>query len=217
MGGLRMRPLSRRIVRLCSTAILVMVAGCSSTTGGNGFADLWWTADQQGRRLLGRGEFARAAERFEDPMWKGVAHYRDGNFEQAAEFFGRVSAAEAAFNLGKAHAGLGRYEEAVGAYEAALAERPDWREAIDNRDAVAALIPQQLELPEDEQGSGEPSFDPDEIRFDEKGQKGRPGEIEQSLLTDEQLAEMWLRRLQTSPAGFLRQRFALEAASESTP
>ena len=39
------------------------------------------------------------------------------------------------------------------------------------------------------------------------------GEVEQSQLTDDQLAEMWLRRLQTSPADFLRQRFAVEAAT----
>ncbi len=36
-----------------------------------------------------------------------------------------------------------------------------------------------------------------------------------SVLSDEQLAEMWMRRLQTTPADFLRQRFAMEAAEGS--
>jgi Ca-activated chloride channel family protein len=203
-----------RIVAWASLAILAGVVGCSSTAAPTRFADLWWTADQQGRRLLEQGEPGRAAERFEDPMWKGVAYYREGDFEQAADWFGRVATPEAAFNLGNANALLGRYEEALAAYDAALAERPAWPQAIENRETVAALIAQRLELPEDEQATGEPSLDPDEIRFDEKGEKGQVGEIQQSALTDEQLAEMWLRRLQTSPGDFLRQRFALEAASE---
>ena len=32
------------------------------------------------------------------------------------------------------------------------------------------------------------------------------------LLNDEQITEMWMRRLQTTPADFLRQRFAVEVA-----
>ena len=56
------------------------------------------------------------------------------------------------------------------------------------------------------------SFKPDEIKFDEKGKKGKEGEIEQQMLTDEQKAEMWLRRLQVTPADFLRRKFAAQAA-----
>ena len=147
-------------------------------------------------------------------MWKGAAHYRGGDFEQAADRFARLATAEASFNLGNAYVMLGRYEEALAGYQAALADRPAWAEAIDNRDAVSALLAQQQEPPEEDQESGDPSFDPDEIKFDDKAEKGKTGEIEMSQLTDEQLAEMWLRRLQTSPAGFLRQRFAMEAAED---
>jgi hypothetical protein len=35
------------------------------------------------------------------------------------------------------------------------------------------------------------------------------------LHSDDQLAEMWLRRLQTTPADFLRVRFAAEAAGQN--
>jgi Ca-activated chloride channel family protein len=179
------------------------------------FADLWLTADQQGRRLFERGEYDEATRRFVDPMWKGVAAYSSGEFERAAESFARLTTAEASFNLGNAYAMVGRYQEAVTAYEAAIAERPGWAEAIENRETVLALIPVEPDLPEEEQTSGDPSFDPDEIQFDEKGKKGKPGEVQVEQLTDQQLAEMWLRRLETSPADFLRQRFALEAAADS--
>jgi Ca-activated chloride channel family protein len=200
---------------------LVVSAGCGPSGSGDlRFADLFWTPDQQGRRHFERGEHALAAERFDNPMWVGAAHYRAGDYQLAVDSFSRVTSAEGAFNLGNAYAMLSRYEEALAAYEAAVAERPDWTEAVENRDAVLAMIPQQLELPEEEQGSGEPSLDPDEIRFDEKGKQGKVGQIERAQLTDEQLAEMWLRRLQTSPGDYLRQRFAVEAAmadSETAP
>lgn len=198
-----------------SSAVLVLsfLTGCGSPARDDlRFVDLWLTADQQGRRHFDRGEYVEAAAAFEDPMWQGAAHYRNGDYEHAAEAFGRSTTAEASFNLGNAYVMAGRYEEALAGYEAALADRPDWPEAIANRDAVRALLERPMELPEEEQASGEPSFDPDEITFDEKGKQGQLGQIEVEQLNDDQLAEMWLRRLQTSPADFMRQRFAVEAA-----
>ena len=64
-----------------------------------------------------------------------------------------------------------------------------------------------------------PSFGADEVVFDERGEKGESGEVDMSLLSDEQLSEMWMRRLSTSPADFLRTRFAMESArsEESEP
>ena len=94
-----------------------------------------------------------------------------------------------------------------------LVQNPAVPVAYANRDAVRALIPVEPPPPDEEQATGEPSLDPDEIQFDEKGDKGTRGEIEMEQLSDDQLAEIWLRRLQTSPADFLRQRFAVEAAA----
>jgi Ca-activated chloride channel homolog len=36
------------------------------------------TPDQQGQLAYERGDYAGAAERFADPMWRGVALYRAG-------------------------------------------------------------------------------------------------------------------------------------------
>jgi Ca-activated chloride channel family protein len=60
------------------------------------------------------------------------------------------------------------------------------------------------------------SFDPDEIKFDEKGKKGKEGEIEQAQLTDEQVTELWMRRIQTSPAQFLKLKFSYQSQMQST-
>ena len=197
------------------TAVVVWVllgAGipASAEAGEFRFADLWLTPDQQGRYWLERDEPLKAAERFADPMWKGVAYYRAGDWENAILQFARVDTAPGWFNLGNAYARSGNNEEAIKAYDEALARRPGWTEAEENRALVMSLIP-PLEPESDEEQQGDPHYEPDEVKFDEKGKKGKEGEIEQTLLTDEQKAEMWLRRLQVTPADFLRRKFAAQA------
>jgi Ca-activated chloride channel family protein len=78
---------------------------------------------------------------------------------------------------------------------------------------VRALIPPPANEESPPPG-GEPSFSADEIKFDDKADQGTEGEVEMSLLSDDQLSEMWMRRLSTSPADFLRRRFAMEAAPQ---
>lgn len=173
------------------------------------FADLWLTKDQQGRLAYERGDFDAAAALFEDPMWKGAAAYRAGDWDKAVDAFARLDTAEAFFNLGNAYARRGELPLAVAAYEQALARRPDWREARENRERVAALIPKKKD-DEGEEDSGDPSYAPDEVKFDDKGKKGKEGRVE---VSESQMGELWLRGLTTSPAGFLRQKFAVQAAA----
>ena len=103
-------------------------------------------------------------------------------------------------------------------YDVALETRLDWIEASENRDLVQALIERQAEedQPEGDAPPGPPSFDPDEVQFDERGEQGERGEVDPGMLDADQLAEMWMRRLQTSPAQFLRNRFAVEAAQRAS-
>lgn len=175
------------------------------------FIDLWLTPDQQGRRLLERGEFAAAAVTFEDPMWRGVASYRAGDFDAAIDAFAADPSPEAAFDFGNAQARLGNYQQAVASYQQALADRPGWIEAQENLDLVQAILDAQAD--DAPQGNpGDPTFAPDELQFDDQAPQGERGEVDMQQLTDEQIAEMWMRRLQTSPADFLRRRFATEVA-----
>ena len=59
-------------------AVIPMFAGCVQENPG--FADYWLTRDQQGRYLLERGDSTAAAMRFEDPLWRGVVQFEEGNF-----------------------------------------------------------------------------------------------------------------------------------------
>ena len=186
-------------VRL-SIAVILVLPGCS--------AEVWLTPDQQGRIAFERGGFGEAGERFSDPMWQGAAFFRAGDYERALDAFARVDSAEAYFNLGNSYAWLENYEQAAASYQTALERRPDWTQARENMALVMARIPA---APDDDDPSagGEPHFSADEVQFDDKADQGTRGEVEMSAFTEDQVAEMWMRRLSTSPADFLRRRFAM--------
>jgi Ca-activated chloride channel family protein len=179
--------------------------------------NFWLTPDQQGRCCFEKGDYAAAAERFQDPLWKGIAYYRSKNFEAAVEQFARVDTAEGYFNLGDAYARLGRLEQAVMSYEETLRRTPDDIATRENRDLVESLIQKKKKAKEEEPPEGqEPTYNPDEIKFDEKGKKGKKGEVDQAELSAEQIQQMWMRRLQTTPSDFLRLKFAAQAEESKT-
>jgi len=173
------------------------------------FADMWLTADQQGQLAFNRGDYVTAADRFADPMRKGVALYRAGKFNESLDAFARVDSPESDFNQGNALARLGRFPDAAARYRAALTRRPGYSEAQANLAIVLKLIPPPKK--DDEQEAGDPSEKPDKVEFDDKAKKGKAGQVD----VKQQTAEMWMRNIQTTPAGLLQRKFALEA-QEST-
>jgi len=168
----------------------------------------WFTADQQGQRAFDDGHYREAAERFADPMRKGAALYRAGEFKQAQAMFARLDTAEAHFNRGNCLVFLGQYDAAVESYDRALARRPGWQDALDNR-TIAATRAERLKS---EGGDlGDQQIGADEIVFD----KSKPGGQE-TVVNEEQAADsssmqaLWLRRVQTRPADFLKAKFAYQ-------
>ena len=175
---------------------------------------LWLTPDQQGRRLMERESFAEAAETFHDPMWRGVAWYRAGEFEKATQAFARVSSAEAQYNLGNCWVLLGKYEKAVASYDRALQSRPQWKEASENRDLAAA----RAKLVEQKGGEmGDQKIGADEIVFDKDKKKGgQDTEVAgEQAMSDAAVQAIWLRQVQTKPADFLKAKFAYQQAGDS--
>ncbi|NJN47632.1 MAG: tetratricopeptide repeat protein [Candidatus Competibacteraceae bacterium] len=117
------------VVAAVAIAIVILVHSITSKP----FRDYWLTPDQQGRRLEAAGDYAEAATRYIDPLRRGVAFYRAGDFEAAATAFARVDTPEAAFNRGNALVLLGQYDQALASYDSALRLRPGWPEAEANR------------------------------------------------------------------------------------
>jgi Ca-activated chloride channel family protein len=178
-----------------------------------GWVDWWLTPDQQGDRLMAQQEYLDAAEAFEDPMRKGVAFYRGGDFESAAAVFGRIRSAGAAYNRGNALLMLARYEDAISSYQAALGMRPDWNEAQQNL-AIAVARKERLAPPEDDAGGTGGQLGADEIVFDDTGRVNKAGSEDVTEggegLSEDEMRAVWLRRVQNDPAEFLRTRFAYQ-------
>lgn len=177
------------------------------------WAGLWFTPEQSGQRLMDQEEFEAAAQAFEDPMRVGVAWYRAGEFEKAEQAFARVPSAEAEFNRGNCLVMQGKYEAAVKRFDRALELRPDWEDAQVNRE-VAAI---RADRTRQEGGDmGDQKIGADKIVFDNQ-KKGGSQETEvdqQQAMSQSEMQAMWLRRVQTKPADFLRSKFAFQLSEE---
>lgn len=168
-------------------------------------AGMWLTSDQQGRIAFDRGDYAGAAAHFADPMWRGVALYRAGKFGEAVDAFAQVRTAVSYYNQGDALARLDKLEEAAASFKEALKLRPGWHEAEENLTLVETLIADRKKQ-EDEQEEA-PDLKPDQIQFDDKGKKGKEGQVDLA----QQTAEMWMRNIQITPTDLLARKFAIEA------
>jgi Ca-activated chloride channel family protein len=204
-------------VRWTSAALAVVFVLPPATDQSHfSWMDLWLTHDQQGRYYFERGEYQKAAAKFEDPMWKGLAFSRAGNYEDALNAFALSDSAEAWYNQGNALAHMGKYPDAVQAYQQALARRHSWPEAEKNLALVESLIPKKENKDKEEEQEVAPNLPPNQVKFDEKGKKGKQVQI-QAKLDPKKMAEIWMRNIQTTPADFLRRRFAMQAAQEGRP
>lgn len=112
--------------------------------------DLWLTRDQQAARALEAGDAERAAELFNSPEWKGAAEYRSDDFENAAEAFRGIESSDGQYNLGNSLARQQRFEDAIAAYDRALAMDPGNEDAAFNKQLLEALMQQQEQQQNDE-------------------------------------------------------------------
>ena len=178
------------------------------------WANLFQTPDQQGRRHFERGEYDDAASHFEDAMWRGTALYAAGRYEEAIDAFAALDTAAAWFGEGNAFARLGRYEDAIDAFEQALARDPGHDGAAHNRQIVEAAWQKQKAADEEPPAKGGDTLGADEYVIDkDKNKKKRP-ETEETTFggeMDQRMAEIWMRQVQTRPADFLRNKFAVQA------
>lgn len=183
-------------------------------TGHRSLITYFLTPDQQGQRHFQRGEFAPAAKAFHDPMWQGTAWYRAGEFEKAAQAFARRDKAEAYFNQGNAWLMRGKYDTAITCYDQALEKRPGWKEATENR----ALASARMKMTEAPGGDlGDQKLGADKIVFDKKAKnEGQDTEVAGGkALSDQEMQALWLRRVQTRPADFLKAKFSYQQAARA--
>lgn len=118
---------------------LILLVSPPTPVAASGWTDLWLRPDQQALRALEAGD-AAAGERFDDPRWRAAALYRSGDYQGALAQLTGQTGAEAHYNRGNVLARLGRYEDAIAEYDAALQQAPDHADARHNRALVRALL-----------------------------------------------------------------------------
>ncbi len=112
----------------------------SSCTKDINFADLWYTKDYQGQRLMNRKNYNEAAKQFSDPMHKGVAAFKAGQFEDAIESFKQDTTAHGAYNLGLAYLNNGDTVAAFQAFGYATEKDPKLQTAIEAKQQLSSLM-----------------------------------------------------------------------------
>ncbi|MDN3273589.1 VWA domain-containing protein [Frankia sp. RB7] len=179
------------------------------------FVSLWLTPDQQGRLAFDRGDYRAAANLFADPMWRGISAYRAYDFIVAAQEFAKVETPEGTFALGNAQAQNHAFEKAIKAYDDLLKVQPGNLAAKTNRAIVqAALDAKEAMRRKQEQNDGAPPDQKaDEMRVDPKQKGGKTIKVTPQDVTTAGAAEAWMRQVQTSPADFLKLKFAIQAAA----
>ena len=105
--------------------------------------DLWQRRDQQAAHALRNGHAKQAAALALDPALRGSAAYRAGDYAKAIEALHPLDTTDAQYNLGNALAKAGRYQEALAAYDRALALDPHNADATANRKAVEDWLRRQ--------------------------------------------------------------------------
>jgi Ca-activated chloride channel family protein len=106
----------------------------------------------------------------------------------------------------------GKYDAAIERFDRALELRPGWEDPQINRSVAVA----RAKLVDRTGGDmGDQQIGADEIRFDgKKDSGGQDTEVDRSQpLSDSAMQALWLRRVQTKPADFLKAKFAYQLAT----
>ncbi len=148
-----------------------------------GWQDLWQTKDQQALQAYKKQDYAKAAEQFENPDWKAAADYKVGNYEKALEDLKNSKSAGSAYNQGNALAKAGQLEEAVKAYEKALAINPNDSDAKHNKEVVEKELEKQKK--QDQQQDDKQQSKDDSQQNKEDQQSGKSGEQNQDQKPDQ--------------------------------
>jgi Ca-activated chloride channel family protein len=126
---------------------LVLLPCMPTTANASGWRDWWQRPDQQAAAALRQGDAAKAQQLAQDPAWRGVAAYQAKDYAAAVQALQQAHGADAQYNLGNALAKLGRYPEAIKAYDHALQLDPHNTDAQTNRKLVQEAMRKQQQAP----------------------------------------------------------------------
>ena len=118
------------------------------------WADVWSNGDRRGLEAFRDGDYVTAAERFDDPLWRGAALYRLNDLQGALAAFAESEAPLAHYNRGNVLVHMGRLEEAREAFQQVLRLDPghpaaDFNLAVVERELIDRRRPPSPPPPAD--------------------------------------------------------------------
>lgn len=85
--------------------------------------------NQEAMQMFNNADYAGAAQKFEDEVWRGAAAYKSGNYQQALQDFSKQEGLDGLYNQGNALAKSGKIKEAMAKYEEVLAQDAKFEDA----------------------------------------------------------------------------------------
>ncbi|MBK1877306.1 hypothetical protein [Pelagicoccus mobilis] len=189
-------------------------------TKGETIPSLFLTQDQRGQLALNKQDYALAAELFTDPQQVGLAHYYNEDFKSAADRFREINDNEALFALANSLAHDSNYLLSQATYEKLLERDPNHAAAIKNHRFVKRIVDEMLAMGESQQqesGTSEEKMEaPPNMEFNteqqEFGTRKPPEQLTaDQLLSDPEMANLWMKQVQSDPAEFLSAKFQMQA------
>lgn len=161
---------------------------------------LWQTPDQRGETLYRENQLDTAARTFENPDWRATADYRAGRFSEAAKRFdpsqegvrkdsSALSQAHRHYNHGHALARSGDLQQAIDAYDRALALQPAMENARSARELVSQLLKRQQEQEQEQEQSSQPSSANQEDKDQKSGNETESGDNAEQQPSDQSDAD----------------------------
>lgn len=136
------------------------------------WSGLWHTPDQRGEQLMRQGDAAAAAKTYSDPRHKAYAELQAGDYDTAAKDFANLDDSDAHYNRGNALVHAGQLQDALKAYDTALARNPGNRDAQHNRDLVEQALKQQQSKQQSSSGQQQKDQQKDQQKQDQQQQQG---------------------------------------------
>ncbi|MSP28585.1 MAG: VWA domain-containing protein [Methylococcales bacterium] len=149
--------------------------------------DLWQRPDQQALKAYQQQDYAKAAEKFDNPDWKAAAHYQAGEYDKALKTYQTQAkqTEDSVYNQGNALAQAGQLKEALAAYEQALKFNPNDADAQFNKDLVEKELEKQQQQ-QDKQDKQDKKDDKQEQNKQEKSDQKKSDKQQSSDNKDQQ-------------------------------
>ncbi|MEE3876607.1 VWA domain-containing protein [Vibrio sp. YYF0003] len=195
--------------------------------------DLWLTPDQQGQRLFNKQAYLDAAKHFSDPLRKGTAYYYASEFELAHSAFLEMqndpSEEVRDFGLYNAASALARQREYLAARDLlqSLANTPTLSQALrpdveHNLKVIGGIVEDINQMSESQAGTEQEMST--ELGDNPQTAEGAEEKTSQEMMIKETLsaadilgnqevADKWLKRVESDPRDFLRAKFQIQLNS----